>query len=187
MSLPFPEGPFDIVYADPPWPMWGDPYKNAAAAKHYNLMSMQELCALPVRKIMSKRSVLFLWVTCPRMDLGVDLIRSWGLYYRGIPYIWIKTRKDGKIINGQGVPPTFTKPTSELVLAATTNKSGRPFPILSMNQPQVILASRTRIHSQKPQEVRKAIEELCGNRPRIELFAREHYPNWISWGKENEL
>ena len=24
-------GMFDIVYADPPWPMYGDPNKNAAA------------------------------------------------------------------------------------------------------------------------------------------------------------
>jgi N6-adenosine-specific RNA methylase IME4 len=182
MTLPFPTGSFDIVYADPAWPMWGDPNKDAAAGKHYNLMSMEELYALPVREIMSKRSALFLWVTCPRMDLGIDLIRSWKLHYRGIPYIWVKTRKDGKIIAGQGIPPTFTKPTAELVLAATTNKTGRPFPILSMNQPQVILAPRTRIHSQKPPQVRKAIEELCGDRPRIELFATERFPNWTSWG-----
>lgn len=168
---------FDVVYADPPWPMWGDPLKNAAAGKHYRLMTMQELSALPVREIMSNHAVLFLWVTCPRMDLGIDLIRAWGLHFRGIPYIWVKTRKDGKIINGQGIPPTFTKPTAELVLAATTNKVGRPFPILSMNQAQIVLASR-RKHSEKPLEIRKAIEELCGDRPRIELFARERFPGW---------
>lgn len=182
MKIPFPAGPFDIVYADPPWPMWGDPNKMAAAGKHYSLMTMEELCALPVREIMSRRSALFLWVTCPRMDLGIDLIRAWKLYYRGVAYVWVKTRKDGKIIAGQGIPPTFTKPTVELVLAATTNKVGRPFPIQSFNQAQVVLAPRTRKHSEKPPQVRQAIEELCGDRPRIELFATARFPNWTAWG-----
>jgi site-specific DNA-methyltransferase (adenine-specific) len=39
-------------------------------------------------------------------------------------------------------------------------------------------------HSEKPDEVRKRIVEICGNRRRIELFAREKVKGWDAWGNE---
>ena len=176
-------GPFDVILADPPWSYYGDPNKNAAAGKHYPLMTQEELAALNVREVMSKRAALFLWATCPRLDFAVDLIRAWGLHFRGVAWVWIKTRKDGGIITGQGVPPTLVKPTMELVLAATTNKRGRPFPILTSKQSQYIFAPRGK-HSEKPTEVHDRIEELVGDRPRLEIFARRERPGWVTWGNE---
>jgi len=41
-------------------------------------------------------------------------------------------------------------------------------------------------HSEKPPEVRLAIEELMGDVPRIELFARERVTGWAAWGNEVE-
>lgn len=179
----FPKGPYDIVLADPPWHHYGSATKDAAAGKHYDLLTQEELALLPVRDSMMKKAALFLWVTCPRLNFGIEIIEKWGLHYRGVAYIWVKTRKDGAIISGQGVPPTFTKPTTELVLAATTTPRGRPFPIHCLNQPQVILAPRG-AHSVKPPVVRTLIEQLCGDRPRVELFARDKVPGWDAWGNE---
>lgn len=174
---------YDIVYADPPWPYYGDPNKMAAAGKHYNLMSMDEIAAVDVRRLMNSKAALFLWATGPRLPDAIEAIRRWGLHYRGIAWVWVKTRKDGKIINGQGVPPTFTKPTTELLLAATTNKTGRPFPILTSAMPQVVLEPRLR-HSEKPHVFYSLIEELCGDRTRIELWARNRREGWDAWGDE---
>lgn len=179
----FPTKKYDVVLADPPWAYYGSPTKNAAAGKHYTLLTQEQLAQLPVRDSMTKKAALFLWVTCPRLDYGIDMIRSWGLHYRGVAYIWVKTRKDGEIIHGQGVPPTFTKPTTELVLAATTTPRGRPFPIQCLNQPQVVLAPRGK-HSAKPPVFRDLIVELCGDRSRVELFARDTCPGWDAWGNE---
>ena len=39
-------------------------------------------------------------------------------------------------------------------------------------------------HSEKPKEIFHRIEELYGDVPRIELFARDAYPNWDSWGNQ---
>ena len=39
-------------------------------------------------------------------------------------------------------------------------------------------------HSKKPDEVRNAIVELCGDIPRIELFAREKHTGWDCWGNQ---
>jgi len=180
---PLPSARYDIAYVDPPWHYYGSPIKDAAAAKHYPLMSLEELSAIDVRKILNKRAAVFVWATCPRLQFAFKLIESWGLHYRGVAYVWVKVNKRGAIIAGQGVTPTFTKPTSELLLAATTTPTGRPFPILDLAQPQVVLAPRG-AHSEKPAVFRDLIERLCGERPRIELFARTRVPNWDAWGAE---
>lgn len=180
-------GPYyDVVLADPPWPMWGDPKKNAAAGKHYPLMTKEQIHSLPMRSLLRDQSsgAFFIWATCPRMDLAIDAIRAWGLHFRGVAFNWVKTRRDGQVIHGQGVPPTATKPTSEICLLATTKPRGRPFPLVSAKVPQVILAPRTGKHSQKPQEVHSHILDLYGDRPRIELFARQHTEGWAAWGNE---
>jgi N6-adenosine-specific RNA methylase IME4 len=180
---PLPNGSFEIVYADPPWPYYGSAVKDAAAAKHYPLMSQEALSKLPVREIMAKRAALFLWATGPRLHLAIDLVREWRLHFRGVLYVWIKTNRRGDILRGQGVPPTFTKPTTEFVLSATTLPTGRPFPVLDLAQAQVVLHPRS-AHSRKPAIFRTLIEQLCGNRSRIELFARESAAGWVSWGAE---
>jgi N6-adenosine-specific RNA methylase IME4 len=181
---PFPAKTYDIVYADPPWFYYGSPIKDAAAAKHYPLMNQEELARLPVRSIMNKRAVLFLWSTGPRLNFAIDLIASWQLHYRGVAYVWVKTNSKGEPIRGQGVPPTFTKPTTEFVLAATTMPTGRPFPILDLGQGQVVMEPRAE-HSRKPPAFRRRIEDLCGHRSRIELFSRESSSGWDSWGAED--
>lgn len=185
MLPPLPKGPYDIVYADPPWFYYGSQIKDAAAAKHYPLMNQDDLFKLPVKEMMSKRAALFLWATCPRLNFAIDLIERWGLHYRGVAYVWVKINSHGRIIHGQGVPPTFTKPTTELVLAATTTRTGRPFPLLNLAQGQVVLHPRAE-HSRKPAVFRNNIEELCGPRSRVELFAREQIPGWDAWGAELE-
>jgi N6-adenosine-specific RNA methylase IME4 len=41
-----------------------------------------------------------------------------------------------------------------------------------------------RLHSQKPAMVRDLIVNCSGDIPRIELFARNKYKGWDSWGNE---
>jgi N6-adenosine-specific RNA methylase IME4 len=171
---------YDIVYADPPWPMTD--CGTASARKHYNVMTREEIWSLPVKQIMSKKAALFLWATCSRLDVAMETITRWGLHYRGVAFVWVKTNAAGNVINGKGIPPTFTKPNVELVLVATTIKKGRPFPILSYKMPQVV-ECRVGAHSAKPGIFRDNIVNLCGDRPRIELFLRgTPSPGWTGWG-----
>lgn len=180
---PLPTRRYDIVYLDPPWHYYGSPIKDAAAGKHYPLMSVEQLSEIDISRILNNKAAVFMWATCPRLDFAIQLLAAWDLTYRGVIYNWVKTNRQGKVISGQGVNPTFTKPTSELVLAATTNSRGRPFPILDLAQGQVVHHPRGR-HSEKPAIFRNLIEKLCGDRPRIELFARSTATGWDSWGAE---
>ena len=179
-----PAGAYDVVLADPPWSHYGSPTKMAAAGKHYALMSDAELMAMPVHRILARPAVLFLWATCPRLDMAMKLIESWGLTYRGVAFVWVKTRQDGAVIGAQGVRPSIVKPTTELVLAASNVAKGRPMRLHSEAVPQVVMAPRQE-HSQKPDEVRLRIESLYRGARRIELFARGvAAPWWDRFGNE---
>ena len=173
---------YDILLIDPPWAHYGDPNKNAAAGKHYSLMSDGDVGSLPIRELLKKKAFVFCWATGPRMDAAVTAIRDWGLHYRGVGHVWVKTRGDGGIIHAQGVPPTYSKPTTEFLLVATTTKGGRPVKLLSSRLPQVVLAPREG-HSVKPALFRRHIEDAFGPGPdKIELFARARFPGWDAIG-----
>jgi len=132
---------------------------------------------------MKHRSVLFLWATCPKLDVAMRCIAAWGLHYRGVAFVWVKTDRRYRPLGAQGVRPSITKPTTELVLAASTLTRRRPLPLASEGVPQVVLAPR-QDHSRKPEQVARRIEALYPTASRIELFARSKRVGWDTWGTE---
>lgn len=175
---------YGIVYADPPW-FYKTQGKNGGAANHYDLMDDETLKALPVRKLYEPKCAVFMWVTGPRLDMGIDTLRSWDLHYRGMAFVWVKTRADGKPIGAKGGPPAFVKSVTEFVIVGTTIPSGRVWPLMNFKQRQVLFEPVSR-HSAKPWKIRRAIEKLAPeDTPKIELFARERFPGWDCWGNEN--
>ena len=57
-------------------------------------------------------------------------------------------------------------------------------PIKRSNYVSSVIISPREEHSKKPDEVRDKIIELCGDMPRIELFARQSVDSWDCWGNE---
>ena len=55
--------------------------------------------------------------------------------------------------------------------------------IVSNSVSSVVISQREQ-HSKKPDIIRHKIVELCGDIPRIELFARKKVDGWDSWGNE---
>lgn len=182
-QIAFPAKQYAVIYADPPWHYYGDPNKDQAAGKHYPLMRNADIAALPVPSITAARAALFLWATGPRLPEAIAVMEAWGFHYRGVASVWVKAAADGHIISGQGVRPTFVKPTTEFLLVGSTCERGRPLPLLTEAQGQVVLAPRGR-HSEKPAVFRDRIVELLGDVPRIELFARARADGWDAWGDE---
>lgn len=166
-----PDASYQVVYADPPWLYYGAEDKMAAAGKHYVLMDDEALKAMPVRRKCADKAVVFMWATCPRLDAAIDLLRAWGLHFRGVPFVWVKTRSDGTPVGAQGVRPSIVKPLVELVVAGSTEAKGRPLPLLDEAVQQTVFSSRGD-HSAKPVEVRARIERLYGPVRRLEMFAR---------------
>lgn len=53
---------FGTVYADPPWP-YSNTAARGAAEKHYRTMTMDAICAEPVRQLVAEQAHLHLWTT----------------------------------------------------------------------------------------------------------------------------
>lgn len=176
---------YEVIYADPPWKYYGDPNKDQAAGKHYSCMSLEDICALPVRDIKANKAVLLMWTTSAKLQDALEVMSAWDFFYRGIHQVWVKTTKEGKVINGQGVRPSFIKPMAEYLLIGGTAKKGRVLPLLTESMPNVILHPRPgNIHSKKPDVFRDMITELFGDKKRIELFARQTFDGCDCWGNE---
>jgi N6-adenosine-specific RNA methylase IME4 len=184
--MDYPVGQYQVILADPPWSYTGQQDKWAAAAKFYTTMTVEDICAIPMRQILVRPGVLFLWATGPKLHVAIDAIRSWGLHYRGVAFVWIKTKKDGMPIGAQGVRPSIVKPLTEFVLAASTQPEGRPLVLNSEAVVQTIFAPKGE-HSVKPPEVMERINLLYPAHSKLEMFARQRVSGWESWGNEVPL
>jgi site-specific DNA-methyltransferase (adenine-specific) len=47
-----------------------------------------------------------------------------------------------------------------------------------------LIISKRQEHSKKPDEIRNRIIQLCGDLPKIELFARQRVKGWDCWGNQ---
>ena len=174
---------FDVALIDPPWSYFGDQTKMGAAAKFYSTLTDEEIHMLPVKELLNERAIVFLWATAPRLDAALESIKAWGLHYRGVAFVWVKTTKKGIPIGARGVRPSIVKPTCEFVLACSTIKKGRPLPIADESIQNTVLAP-TAEHSAKPSIIHERIELLYPQASRVELFARKQRKGWYSWGNE---
>ena len=56
-------------------------------------MSIDELCALPVKRLAEKDCLLFLWATFPQLPEALQLIKAWGFTFKTVAFVWLKRNK----------------------------------------------------------------------------------------------
>ena len=186
MSANWPDGAFNVIYADPPWTFqtWSAEGKGRSPEKHYDCMSLADVRALPVQDIAAEDCTLFLWVTDPLLPEAFKLIEAWGFTYKTVAFYWAKLNKSAPRLlfavpdfhTGMGY---WTRANPELCLLATKGKPQR----VSMSVRRLVIEPR-REHSRKPDEVADRIVNLMGDVPRIELFGRQSRRGWTTWGDE---
>lgn len=174
---------YNIIYADPTWSYKDKRDKHprmcGGATSHYNTMSIEQIKELPINDLAEENCMLFLWVTFPNLQEGLDVIKAWGFKYKTLGFSWIKTNKNnGKPFFGIGY---YTKSNCEVCLIGVKGK-----PIKASNSVSSVIISPRQEHSKKPEQIRDKIVELCGDVPRIELFARQKTEGWDVWGNEVE-
>jgi len=161
-----PEGPFEVIYADPPWTL-------PSAEHHYPLMQTEQIAALPLPA--ADTAVLFLWeVTSLRVD-AMAVIEAWRFTYKS-ELVWVKPSI------GPGI---YARNRHEKLLIATRGNYPAPEPTCRCDS--VIEAPRGR-HSEKPAIFYDLIERMYPHaRGRLELFARGRpRPGWTAWGNQVE-
>ena len=170
---------YKIIYADPPWQyrVYSQKGQGRSAENHYHTMNIKDIMALPVDKIADKDCILFLWITFPCLKEGIEVMERWGFKYKTCGFNWVKrNKKKNTYFMGLGF---WTRSNSEVCLIGTKGQPKRVSKSVSQ-----ICDARIMEHSRKPAEIRERIVELCGELPRIELFARDKVKGWDSLGDE---
>ena len=179
------EKKYQIIYADPPWQYGSKYYQDSGRDfknihDHYQTMTIEEIKNLDIKNITNRDCACFLWVTDSHLKEGIEILECWGFKYKTVAFNWIKKTPKGETYVNFA---PWTLKSSEICLLGIKGNMGQYKK--SRNVRQLVEAIRT-AHSQKPEEVRKRIEELFGNINRLELFAREKTANWDIWGNEIE-
>ena len=184
--IPFPNKKYQIIYADPPWPIkWIASTNKRVGIKplQYQTLPVSEIGLLPVKQIADDNSKLFLWTTNAFLPEALGIVRLWGFHYDKL-WTWCKPTCSG------GHPRNATEHLIEAVRGSLKKALGSHDKATN----NWFIASSNR-HSKKPQEIRAFIEKCYPNNPKIELFARpledrlfedESYKGWDVWGDECE-
>jgi N6-adenosine-specific RNA methylase IME4 len=168
-----PQKTYQVILCDPPWKFEFVTSARRSIENQYPLMTLEEICAVPVQSIAAPDCILFLWAPAAKMEEAFQVISSWGFSYR-TNAVWVKDRL------GMG---QYFRQQHELLLVATKGEIPRPDD--EARPPSVIEAPRKR-HSEKPEVVYEIIERMCPRLNRVELFARSKRQAWDSWGNEIE-
>ena len=192
MSDPFADlrrGHYGAILADPPWAYWtyggvlGIPGRSRNQS--YGVMTYEKLAGLPVQAITAPDSVLFCWVTWPKLLDCISVISAWGFEYKSCAFDWMKASNTQPDFFQEEVPAQvgmgyWTRANTEPCLLATRGRPKR----LNADVRQGIIAPR-REHSRKPDGIHERIERLVAG-PYLELFARQRREGWTTWGNETD-
>lgn len=171
-----PDGPFDVILADPPWNFRGGslakPGRNPR--RHYACLGLDEICDMPVASVAAKDAILLLWVTVPFAAAADEVLRAWGFRYKS-QLVWPKARF------GTGY---WARNQHELVLIARRGRFPCPKPALF---PTSIIPGDLREHSRKPEWPQEVVDRRLPSARKLELFARRPRAGWSVWGNQTEL
>jgi N6-adenosine-specific RNA methylase IME4 len=165
---------FRVIYADPAWSYNDkqDTPQLGGASKHYNTMTVNEICNLPVNEISEKDSVLFLWVTSPLLEDAFAVIKSWGFKYK-TSFVWDKVKHNMGHYNSV---------RHEFLLIAT---KGSCVPDNKKLYDSVQTIERNDNHSEKPIEFLDIIDDIYNYGNKLEMFCRNiKKEKWYGWGNE---
>lgn len=168
MSLP--EGIFDIIVVDPPWP-YGRKYDpdTSRSANPYPEMSIDEIKGIKLTP--DKDCILWLWTTHRFIWDAKNIMDSWGFEYKGI-LVWNKEKM------GMG---DWLRMQCEFCLVGI---KGKPFWNVK-DLRDIITESRTE-HSSKPESFYKMIEDKFVSKNKADYFGRKERKGWkINNGKIN--
>lgn len=173
--IPFPKKKYNIIYADPPWPIKiiSRKVRPKQLDMPYSTMSYKDIMELPVKSLCDEEECnLFLWTTQKWLPYAFAVMHSYGFSYN-CTITWNKT---------YGFTPFSFMWSTEFLLYGQLKNKWRKQP--GIGKFKTCFEHKPLGHSVKPHLFREIIENFCGYKPRIELFARERVKGWDAWGNE---
>jgi N6-adenosine-specific RNA methylase IME4 len=200
MTWPFGDlerGKYAAIAADPPWHFRartalqvGNWTSRRDAEKHYAVMGLEDIKAMPVKDLAAKDAHLFIWTTGPCLRQTFEVIEAWGFRYSAVAFTWVKFKRSHNAMQLRIVPTIesdlhvglglTTRKNAEFCLLARRGNARR----IAKNVREIIL-SPVREHSRKPDEAYARVERYCTG-PYLELFARAPRAGWDVWGNQTD-
>ena len=172
---------YQVIYADPPWPIKiiSRNVRPKQLDMPYKIMTLDDIRNLPIKNIADEHECnLFIWTTQKYLPHTFSVMESWGFSYN-CTITWDKT---------YGFTPfSFMWSTEFLLYGQLKNKWVRQ---PGIGKFKTCYSHKPIGHSKKPDIFRQMIKEFCGEKRRIELFARKEpllfdkYEGWDVWGNE---
>ena len=173
---------YNVIYADPPWSFKSAKSggnMNSGAAAHYDVMNIKDIKAMPVSKIADDNCILIMWWVGSQPQEALDLAKAWGFTVRNMNgFVWSKLTVKLKAFFGMGF---YTRAGSESALIATIGKASN---LVDNHGVRAVRSAPVGRHSKKPDEFRDDIVKMCGDVPRLEMFARNSTDGWDLFGNE---
>ena len=175
---------YKVLYCDPPWSFsnkkTGGSMKSGAAQK-YDVMDVESMKQWDIPAICQDDCLLVMWYVGAMPKEAIELAEAWGFRVVNMNgFVWDKETKHGKDFFGMG---SITRASTESALVAVRGKTGN---IIKDRSVRSRIRAIVGEHSEKPQAFREAIEKLCGDVPRLEMFARKQTPGWGVFGNQVE-
>jgi len=167
-AAPLTDGPWSVIYADPPW-RYEDAEPTRAIENHYPTMTHEEICNLTIPA--ADDSVLFMWATSPKLTEALAVMDAWGFTYR-TSMVWVKDRI------GMGY---YARQRHEFLLIGKRGNLPVPEPT---DRPDSVIEAPLGRHSEKPGEVADLLAKMYPHLPKVELFCRQPRIGWDAWGNE---
>lgn len=173
---------YKVIYADPPWSFnskkSGGSMKSGAAQK-YDVMSLEEMKGMDVQSLAAPDCLLVMWWVGSQPQEALDLVNAWGFKLNTMTgFVWRKLTTKGNPVFGMGYT---TRAGAECALIASRGKLSN---LIESHGVRSVREAKVGIHSEKPAIFRNDIEQLCGDVPRLEMFARTSAPGWDVFGNQ---
>ena len=177
-------GKFATVVIDPPWDSGGYQKGNLHVDHDYVVMSLEDIKAIPIARVLESDSWLFLWTTSGMLPHAFDVLKAFGVAYM-FTMSWAKPN---------GPKPTgYPTYNCEYILVG---KRGKPQFIESVDfwlsnqweavrnsKPSTKAWGRQIIASSKPQGFYDLLCRVTPG-PRLDVFGRRTIKGFDSWGDE---
>lgn len=175
--LLLPRGPFCGGVADPPWSDDDNPigFNTRHYLYKYPTLTVEQICALPVKQIFGDRAAILLWCTRYHVAIGshVKVLEAWGFRPR-TEYCWDKELRG----TGKG----FSVDRHECVILGLRGDVPAPD---DENRPLSLFSQRrSRLHSQKPDWAHRQIEIWLPGGSYVDLFPGAKRDGWCPWGHQ---
>ena len=180
IEIPLVEGGYRAALIDCPWSWksWSDKGYGKSPQAHYSCTSTPALESIPIYDRLARDAYVFMWATFPMLPDALALMGAWGLSY-ATGAAWAKQSRTGKAwAFGTGY---IFRSAAELLLVG---KKGHPSP--KSRSIRNLIIGPVREHSRKVDSVYGIIEQIAGEGPYLELFARQQWPGWVCIGNESD-